>query len=111
MKLLLQFRSGKVSFFSKRNASIALMHLLIGLHEDRGVVEKLETLSLRAESSFSACLQHYQMFGDHLCCFNDIRRPISELTIVERDAYLQEVKDISKKASNILSCEVSTPTS
>ena len=106
-QLLMGFHSQKVPFFSKRNASIALMHLLIDLYGDRGIIKKLEVINLEMESLFSACLRHYQLFGHHICCFDDIKKPISELSIVERKSYMQEVKVLCEKKSFSLMHEVS----
>lgn len=83
------------------------MQLLISLHEKHGMVERFRDLSLGAESLFSACLRHFEVFGHHICCFNDIRKPLLELTLVERDAYLEQIKDMCNKVSNALSTEVS----
>ena len=104
---MLQLQSEKASFYTKRNASIALVHLLTGVHADRGVVEKVKMLNLGTESSFSACLRHYQMFGHHICCFDDIRKYVIKLSVSERSAYLQEVEDICRKASITFTSEVS----
>ena len=107
-KLLMGFQLENVPFFSKRNASIALMSLLIDLHRDYRIIEKLKSINLEMESLFSACLRHFRLFGHHICCFDDVVNAISELSVIERESYLREVKVFCKEKSFRLVCEVSS---
>lgn len=106
-KSLIRFQLEDVPFFSKRNASIALMSLLVDLHEDRKIFQQLKAIDPEMESLFSACLKHYQLFGHHICCFDDIRNPVCKLSVSERESYIQEVKLLCKKRSFGLLLEVS----